>query len=480
MKEPSYRTSNPDMRSPTRNPTEILPTDSSRNPSSGSPPGPERSRSSPNLTKISSQATYSDDEEGDEVPLQHTAPKSAGAYPSSPPDPRIFRQDHWQDKLNGDNWATNWAKGDDGRTSPPKFRPDIRRPRAPGSRQTKSYDEKPANSRPVMLEDEGNRRMPHSAPTNLDEIDAMDIDTEPPAGVRRPSIVVDDTDEPSQAPRPVYAEPSRPEWRDGQTNGYFDYSHDRRSSLPYFAPSNVTAHGRNTSAHTQTRPATHAAASRPSFDLDINLDSLKSARPFRTGAINGESHAGLETMKGDLTTGLPFTSQASSTHPEAYQNRQTNNEDLPMPPMPPAMPASLDKAQCWNVFGYISSYHHFQHQMQHRLGIVAKNMAAFTVPRTTSPINPQSQSAATELLQQSFSSSGILPFWISAPGDSPVQRGFDSYMQLLKEEQRLRTHLNVAAEKYRSVIEKHGQTRELVFSKEGSEAMAPFRQRRMS
>lgn len=468
MKEPSYRSSNPDMRSPTRDRTEVSPTDSSRRPSSGSPPGPERSRSSPNLTKIASQATFSDDEV-DEVPTQQTAPNSAGADPSSPPDPRIFRGDHWQNHFKSDNWATDWAKVGDGRMSPPKFRPDNRRPRVPGSRQTRSYDEKPARSQPVQSDDVEDGPMSHSGPTDLNDVDAMDVDTEPPADVRRPSIVVDDTDEPSQAPRPVYAEPTRPEWRDGLTNGDFNFNNSRRSSLPHFAPLNGLAH-----IPYPARPSTQTT----NTDSDLNLGEFRSVRPFNTGVSNGEPPAGLESMKGDLTTGLPFTSQASSTHPVAYQNRQANGERLPDPPAPPAMTWSLDEAQCYNMFSYISQYHHFQANMLSRLGIVASKMAAFTTPASTSPVNPQS--TRVKHLHQSLNARGILPYWVSARDETPNQRGFDSYLRLVKEDERLRKHMDVAAEKFRSMMEKHAETRKRVYPDPPLEGMTSLRSQRSS
>lgn len=285
----------------------------------------------------------------------------------------------------------------------------------------------------------------------------MDVDTEPLDNVRRPSIIVDDTDEPQQAPRAVYAEPSNPEWRDRMHNGVSRTSQDRRSSLPHIYASNsietpavpVTA---------QTRPTSQARS-------PLGFAGFDNVAPFKQpGLSNGDTRqaAPFDNLKADMSTNLPFTSQASPSHP-FVPTRTFSSKELPQIPKAPDV-TSMSIDDCRLMFDYVTAYHKWYNKMLGKLQSLGHEMARYTAPAPTTPTSPPDVKSAKLGTSPPTDNHGINPHWINARGETLGLTGFDTYFRGLKDGARLRAHLDAGSELYLEAMERFQNIRRAAFA----------------
>jgi hypothetical protein len=62
---------------------------------------------------------------------------------------------------------------------------------------------------------------------------------------------------------------------------------------------------------------------------------------------------------------------------------------------------------------------------------------------------------------------GTMPNWLIAAGESERSRGWDSYKRGLREEERVRMHLNVACDRHLDAMESHERLREGIRKRSG-------------
>lgn len=451
-KEPAYRSSNPDLRSPNQEPQEFSASQDTQSSLPSSPPKgmPARSSSHPNMSRIGSEEIYSEDEEvGPVGPPPEQGPKSAGAEPSQTPDSTAFRADQWEKDLQSNNWASKWAHLPNGQTSPTKGKSSSKRSRV-GTRHTNrafpgTWD---GRTSPLDCEEEG-KPPSAGAHDDFDDIDPMDIDTEPPNDTRRPSIMVSDTTGPPPQARPVHVEPSRPEWRDRTTDGNNPVSADRRSSVP------DASFFKNTDFGTQVRPVSQTEPAR----APIDMSHFQQVYPFKKpGPTETSPNAGFDNLKGDLVGELPFPSQPSTRGPDANRRRSPTFEDLPKPPKPPVIDNSISSMQCGALYNYCCEHHQFTNHMLALLQNLSIQQSQFTADASASSQNPNPSSTMLSQMQP-LGPQHIMPMWLSAQGDTNARRGWNSYLQIVKDQAKLRKHLEVGSEKFYQIMAQHDANR---------------------
>lgn len=76
------------------------------------------------------------------------------------------------------------------------------------------------------------------------------------------------------------------------------------------------------------------------------------------------------------------------------------------------------------------------------------------------PSTSSSSSAAAEEAAVDPMTLGTMPNWLLATGETEKSRGWESYRRALREEEKVRMHLNVACDRHRDAMEAHERLRE--------------------
>ena len=252
-----------------------------------------------------------------------------------------------------------------------------------------------------------------------DDVDPMDIDEETPVSPTTKQ----------QEPRLVSVPPIRPEVK---VDAPKSDSHARRASNPARTQQNQTSHVRNRS---------------DSGALKADLSDLAAAAPL--GAAKG---SGLNSVS-DLESNLPHEPKASSSHPTKSFNPRTI--DLPLPPRPPAIPGRPTRANWEACLASMTSY-------MKGWSIFSKTMLDHFNARSTvlqqlthsyaSPLTPTASAAGTAATSN----------WLAASGETTGYPGFDTYLQGLREDERVRQHWNSSCDKHKITVEKFNEMREKV------------------
>ncbi|KAI7266675.1 hypothetical protein KC335_g8189, partial [Hortaea werneckii] len=242
-----------------------------------------------------------------------------------------------------------------------------------------------------------------SAGPEVAEDDAMDIDTPPTS---KPAEASQAESDPSKEPRLYSVPPSQ--WRQQQH-------------------AQVNGHG---------RPNSSRGVSGEEADLKTNLDDLANVEPMTKGP-----EGGLKNLS-DLSSTLPFQSQPSTAPPR----QSFEPQKLTIPPIPkaPEQPSKLTR-QTWQTFAhsfgdYLQAYHHFNSIMlQH-----------FT---------------SRESHDQSRFAEGTA--WLEAVGDPAAMTpngpiGFGSYLQGVREDERVREAWNLGCERHTEACKGFEKVRERV------------------
>ncbi|KAK3621708.1 hypothetical protein LTR22_025093 [Elasticomyces elasticus] len=198
------------------------------------------------------------------------------------------------------------------------------------------------------------------------------------------------------------------------------------------------------SAWRQSQTNGHAASNRSSGggangSLKTNLDDLAHVEPL----ARTTNSAGLGNLS-DVHDTLPFTSEASTTIPA-----QDDAENLPATPMPaipkaPEPPTKLTK-QSWHAFAanfgaYLQAFHAFNTSMIHHF-------------------------AAREQSTQDFLGVGNMK-WLESAGDTMGGGGggvgFGTYLQGVREDERVRELWGVGCERHAEAVRGFGGVRERV------------------
>ncbi|TLD27291.1 hypothetical protein PspLS_05088 [Pyricularia sp. CBS 133598] len=231
--------------------------------------------------------------------------------PQEQQDQTGFDADVWSDKIGSEHFVPVPPPRGSGSPSRPPIRPPKRRPTV---RMTKG------GSAGLVEEEDttsGEDRAGGVAVDGMDSSNAMDIDT--PMG--EPTAVPQAAA--ANGVRGVPVEPSRPEWRAGDANGFATAAH----------PTTVTV-----SDPPGVKPrfnASNAAGSEDTDALGVGFDDLKNVEPIAQRA------AGLNSFD-DLKTHLPFESRASVNVPaDKAKGTQEAAINFPKPPVPPRAPAPL-------------------------------------------------------------------------------------------------------------------------------------------
>lgn len=268
----------------------------------------------------------------------------------------------------------------------------ARRPKTPRGRAHTTGSKLPTAPKPASvseMDDESD--VPNRAPGTVESLDeeaveddyAMDIDATPP----QPNSSR------AHEPRLVPVQPTRPEWRDQQ-------------------PSTSTQH--------PVPPPPPPPQRQP----DLALNELKNVAPF------APSHEGLNGLKTDLASTLPFESRPSPAHPAKPQAPQPLQ--LPRPPKAPQPPAATERlAQAaWSAYrthmrAYMAEWNRFN----------ARMLAHF--------------SARQALAERMVEGAG----WMEAAGETTGGEGVGSYLRGLREDERVRMHWTVSCERHQDAVE---------------------------
>ncbi|KAB8349417.1 hypothetical protein FH972_023444 [Carpinus fangiana] len=355
----------------------------------------------------------------------------------SPDARRDFRAEGWQQAFESDgNWASRWAHAPSGSTStsPTRNQSNIGRRARHGlsrnpSRVPPSAGATTTESVQQNLE-EGNAP-PMSAAIDAD--DAMDIDNTPPPTSRRPSVIPDSGSEVSSsaaasaAPRHVFVEPARPEWRTSTMNG------SRRPSA------SAQDQGIDPSTLPPPPPGGPPLSAPARSGPNISLDSFRHVLP---GPSNG---AGIRNMA-DLHSTLPFESRAASSQPLRSPELKAA-EAMPKPPLAPLVPSTLTKAH-WETYlaqmtDYMTKWNSFNARMVAHFQDQAVALADFSLPH-----------AGAE-----GGGAGVVDGWLGAVGETGLKKGWDSYVRQLRMDEQWRIAWSVACERHVEAVERHGGVR---------------------
>jgi curved DNA-binding protein CbpA len=331
-------------------------------------------------------------------------------------------------QFSAEEWAKTLKDGkffypDSSRsTSPTKSNSTATRRTKVGRARTKSKSEGRPTQPPLVsvsdASDEGEgpigkkNGVPLSA-TNVDDSDAMEIDTESP--------IVNNT---AKGPRLVPVPPMRPEWRETASTGHI--------------PTAVPNPGGQVPAGTIPTAVSNAAI--PNFvppppkvkktrgtSGGLNLGDLKNVTPL------APSSDGLHGMA-DLRGTLPFESHASAHPLKTFQPQQL---ELPAPPK--AQVAIMTNGRLtetgWrnyvaHISWYMGQWYQFNDQMLKHFNTRHHNAAKFGTG--------VAETNATRLL--------------TAIGEGSAEDGLESYITGLDEDVRVRRHWDVACEKHLEAV----------------------------
>jgi curved DNA-binding protein CbpA len=161
-------------------------------------------------------------------------------------------------------------------------------------------------------------------------------------------------------------------------------------------------------------PRRHLTTEEP--EIDFGLGNLKNIAPL-SGHTSGD---GLESLRGDLDSTLPFQSRASSAHPGGEVEPQKLN--LPQPPKVPLPPTKLSN-EAWLIYVrqfqlYMDKWNFFNGQMLTHFN--ARHSANDDLSRN----------------------------WLGIAGEG-AHGGLLKYMKGVEEDVRVRNHFDVAWDKHR-------------------------------
>lgn len=215
----------------------------------------------------------------------------------------------WSDKIGSEHFVPVPPTRGPGSPSRPPARPPKRRPTI---RMTKGGS--------AGLVDDEDSTSGEERVAGMDSSNAMDIDTpmgEPATAAQAAA---------ANGVRGVPLEPSRPEWRAGDTNGF------AAAAPTIVSPSAAVPPG--------IRPrfnVSNAAGSEDTDELRTGFDEFKNVEPI------AQRPAGLQSFE-DLKSHLPFESRASASIPvpaEKTKGGQKASIEFPKPPLPPRAPPTL-------------------------------------------------------------------------------------------------------------------------------------------
>lgn len=143
--------------------------------------------------------------------------------------------------------------------------------------------------------------------------------------------------------------------------------------------------------------------------------------------------------------------------------------ELPKPPKAPVQPKGNEELEGYvrAMAAYLAAWSQFKMDM---LGIMLTAMAldekmegncfsGLPPPSTsTSHTNTSASPTSSDVVDPMML--GTMPNWLLAAGETEKSRGWESYKRGLKEEERVRMHLNVACDRHRDAMEGHERLRE--------------------
>ncbi|KAK5705635.1 hypothetical protein LTR17_021501 [Elasticomyces elasticus] len=372
---------------------------------SGSPGKRMRSERGLRSTNSSLHVPSSTTPMGMPPPLSHS-PSGASAAGESDGGVK-FPKEHWEKTFKDASWS--WPP-----PPPPGLPASLAgrgAPRVPGRKGSKR-NEKQQQAEHVGEERVEQEESPVGGGVGADE-DAMDIDSTPPAaqhqhqqGSEKVGEGTPTTQNGNGKEARMYAVPPSA-WRQSQTNGHAG--------------------------------STRGSGGGANGSLKTNLDDLAHVEPLaRTANL-----AGLGNLS-DVHDTLPFTSEASTTIPA-----HDNVEDMPAAQMPaipkaPEPPTKLTK-QSWHSFAanfgaYLQAFHAFNTSMIHHF-------------------------AAREQSAQDLLGVGNMK-WLESAGDTigggGGSAGFGTYLQGVKEDERVRELWGLGCERHAEAVRGFGAVRERV------------------
>lgn len=160
---------------------------------------------------------------------------------------------------------------------------------------------------------------------------------------------------------------------------------------------------------------------------------------------------------------IPFPSQASGTDPNVAEMRSAAFTGLPRVPAAPLAPGTVSRASYTAYLAdfhkYLTNWNVFYLSMMARFSAGASALTAFTSANSPVPVNPQTQYAGGAAASIPMSPPGVMPFWLSAKGETAKLKGWPTYRQYVNDEARMRKYLDVAAEKHLQAVDAHEQLR---------------------
>ncbi|KAK3633508.1 hypothetical protein LTR56_015761 [Elasticomyces elasticus] len=319
-----------------------------------------------------------------------------------------FPKEHWEKTFKDASWS--WPP-----PPPPGLPASLAgrgAPRVPGRKGSKR-SEKWQQAEHVGEEQVGQEESPVGGGVGAGDEDAMDIDSTPPAAKHQTQQESEKVGEGTPTTQNgngkearMYAVPPSA-WRQSQTNG-------------------------------------HAASNRGSGggangNLKTNLDDLAHVEPL----ARTTNSAGLGSLS-DVHDTLPFTSEASTTIPAHDDVEQMPATPMPAIPKAPEPPTKLTK-QSWHAFAanfgaYLQAFHAFNTSMIHHF-------------------------AAREQSAQDLLGVGNMK-WLESAGDTMGggggSAGFGTYLQGVKEDERVRELWGVGCERHAEAVRGFGGVRERV------------------
>ncbi|KAK4891880.1 hypothetical protein LTR27_009579 [Elasticomyces elasticus] len=316
-----------------------------------------------------------------------------------------FPKEHWEKTFKDASWS--WPP-----PPPPGLPASLAgrgAPRVPGRKGSKR-NEKQQQAGHVGEERVEREESPVGGGVGADDGDAMDIDSTPPAAKHQQESEKNVEGTPTTQngngkEARMYAVPPSA-WRQSQTNGH--------------ATSNRGSGGGANGS------------------LKTNLDDLAHVEPL----ARTTNSAGLGNLS-DVHDTLPFTSEASTTIPVQDEAEQMPATPMPAIPKAPEPPTKLTK-QSWHAFAgnfgaYLQAFHAFNTSMIHHF-------------------------AAREQSAQDLLGVGNMK-WLESAGDTMGgggSAGFGTYLQGVKEDERVRELWGVGCERHAEAVRGFGGVRERV------------------